>query len=104
MSYVKFLQLCFTQKQTSSRSIQEGRLEFFIPGVNSGAYNQPTLHVHARIREWKASFWNLLPRQSSLSMTLSDDQFDQLFLEMQKIKKLRDGLRELKKENETNEH
>lgn len=103
MSYVKFLQLCFKKKEMGGRSIQESRLEFFIPGVNSGAY-EPTLHVVAVIREWKAGLWNLMPRHSSLSMTLSDDQFDQLFLEMQKTKKLRDGLRELKKENQTNEH
>jgi len=93
-----FKMLKFTQKRNFAASIQHDTLEFYIPGVNSGAYDA-TIHVAVTIEEHVAGFFRILPRRSSMQMTLSAKQFDELFLEMQKIKKLRDGLEELKKEN-----
>lgn len=97
--YTKFSTVKFNKEDDfldDRRQVTQFR--FFVPGVNSGAY-EPTLHIVVVITEWVARFFRLRRRSSSTSITLTDSQFDELFLEMQKIKKLRDGLQELKKEN-----
>lgn len=92
MSSTIFKQLNFNTKKDFRDSTQETEWGFFVPGVNSGIYDPASLHVRVVIREKKARFFYLRASVSSSHMTLSFQQFDELFSEMQKIKALRDSL------------
>lgn len=86
-----FNQLKFKRNEQFSDSIREVNLEFFIPGVNSGVYTPATLCVVARIKEKACGFFKF-KKEVFLGTTvrLTKEEFDQLFSEMEKIKKLRD--------------
>jgi hypothetical protein len=102
-TFKRFKQVKFERDSTCNDRRQESRFEFFVPGVNSGAYD-PTLRVVVVVEEWIAGFFGRLFRtRVSTQITLREAEFDELFLEMQKIKMFRDGLNDLRKKTQRNE-
>jgi len=88
-----FNQLQFQRELHTRDTIQKSKFEFFVPGVNSGIYSPATLYVGVQIQEKKARFFNFKSATAYASITLNKDEFDELFAEMEKIKKLRDALK-----------
>lgn len=86
-----FKQLKFTRTNERRDAVQETRMEFMVPGVNSGIYKPATLHIICVIKEKVAGFFTLRNVSAVTTMTLTDEEFDQLYDEMTKIKKLRDA-------------
>jgi hypothetical protein len=88
-----FKQLKFSRHDENTQCIQESEFGFFVPGVNSGIYEPATLVVQSRIVEKRVSLFKFTTIKTFASMTLTPIQFDELFEEMEKIKKLRDTLK-----------
>lgn len=86
-----FNQLKFKKEDKYTDSIKNTEWEFFIPGVNSGVYKPASLHILVRIKENKAGFFKLKESISYSNITLTSQQFDELYNEMIKIKELRDN-------------
>jgi hypothetical protein len=84
-----FKELKFTDRKELSRSNVTTTIRAFVPGVNSGVYSPPSLHIQARIDEAKAGWFKLRRTTSGGSLTLSLREFDDLFEQMERIKALR---------------
>lgn len=87
-----FKQLKFLSTRETKDSHQEEEIEFFIPGVNSGIYKPVTLVIDVKINETKAGFFRFKKHTAHMRKTLNVIEFDELFEEMSKIKKLRDSI------------
>ena len=88
-----FKQLLFKRDQEWNDNIRESKIGFYIAGVNSGVYNPATLVVEANIVNKTAGLFRFNTLRTHAQITLSPDEFDELFAEMEKIKKLRDSLK-----------
>jgi hypothetical protein len=86
-----FKQLLFKRDKEWIDTIQHSGFGFFVPGVNSGIYDPATLVVQARIEEKWAGFFKFKTVKSFAEITLTPNEFDELFSEMEKIKKLREA-------------
>lgn len=74
-------------------SVRRMKLKFLIPGVNSGIYT-PTLYIEAYQEEWEeAHLFKFNYKKICNGMQLTPSEFDDLYEEMTKIKKLRDALK-----------
>lgn len=93
-----FRHLSFRSNFECTDLIRRADFGFFVPGVNSGIYRPASLHVTVGIEEKRAKFFKIETVRANASMTLTPDQFDELYSEMTKIKALRDSL----KQNEKN--
>lgn len=88
---IRFFELHFKRNKEWTGTIQDADFGFYIPGVNSGVYD-PTLHVNASITEKIAGLFSFATRKTCATITLRPQEFDELYAEMTKIKKLRDAL------------
>lgn len=79
--------------ESGNKVIQDSRWQFFVPGVNSGIYKPATLHARVRINEKEAGFFKFKENFKYADITLSQEEFDQLFEEIKKIKALQDSLK-----------
>lgn len=86
-----FKQIQFKTGYETRDTIQDSNFGFFVPGVNSGIYDPPTLHVQVLIQEKRAKLFLFRTVKTYASITLTPSQFDELFAEMEKIKQLRDS-------------
>jgi hypothetical protein len=91
MSERIFKHLKFLRSSERRDATQAARYEFLIPGVNSGIYKPATLHIIVVIKEKVAGFFRLKDMSAVGNITLTDEEFDQLYAEMEKIKKFRDA-------------
>ena len=85
-----FKQLKFHKKTETNRWQQRSSVEFYVPGVNSGVYDPPSLHITMQITELKPRLFRFSKQSLTAGITLTVTQFDELFEEMQKIKALRE--------------
>lgn len=88
-----FKQLEFKSSHEWTGTIQDARFDFYVPGVNSGIYKPATLVVGVLVEEKRAGLFRFRTVKTYAKITLTPNQFDELFAEMQKIKILRDGLK-----------
>ena len=89
----KQLQFNRVNEYRNPRTLTNAEFHFFIPGVNSGIYSPATLYVRVRLEEKVAGFFRFKKSVIVDDITLTPNEFDELYDEMTKIKKLRDALK-----------
>ena len=92
-----FKHLKFSRRKDYTKSVKDSKWEFFIPGINSGAYIPASLHILVLITQQKAGFFKLNVVKTSADITLTPSEFDSLYEEMTKIKNIRDNFKTTKK-------
>lgn len=93
MERVIFRQLKFKRRSDSTKHVRDTQVEFFIPGVNSGVYSPATICVSMRIEQITSGFFKFKKSILGSSITLTTNEFDELFEEMRKIKELRENVK-----------
>lgn len=86
-----FKELFYNREQRFTGSIKKSKFRFFIPGINSGVYKPASLHLDVTIENIEGGFFKLFSTRLYTEITLTSQEFDELFEEMRKIKELRDN-------------
>ena len=82
--------LKFDREKETKIAVEKSEWHFFVPGVNSGAYDG-TLHINVRHQNLTAGIFSFKKNTFYTDINLKRDEFDDLYKEMTKIKELRDN-------------
>lgn len=85
-----FKELTFSKEVEGTKFLKRSRWKAFIPGINSGVYKPASICFQVRIEDWKNKLFRFTKSTTHADITLSWSEFNDLYDEMTKIKKLRD--------------